>query len=189
MAGKSETRGTGSAFDNELGKSVAESAQRIWLAGLGAFERAREEGPRVFDALVEQGQQMNERARDAAEQALRTVREGAGAAGGTFGRLEQAIEERIVRTLGRMGVMTRAEVNDLSAQVSELADEMRGLMKDAARSSPGQRASGTGRAGKAARKATRRAKGAAKAAARGARRTASATARAAAGKKRRARHR
>ena len=189
MARKSDPGGASSTFDSELGKSVTDSAQRIWLAGLGAFERAREEGPRVFDALVEQGQQMNERARDAAEQALRTVREGAGAAGGTFGRLEQAIEERIVRTLSRMGVMTRAEVNDLSAQVSELADEMRGLMKDAARSSPGQRASGTGRAGKAARKATRRAKGAAKAAARGARRTASATARAAAGKKRRARHR
>ena len=124
MAGKGESRGAGSAFDNELGKSVADSAQRIWLAGLGAFERARDEGPRVFDALVEQGQQVNDRAREATEQALRTVRESANAAGGTFGRLEQAIEERIARTLSRMGVITRAEVNDLSAQVSQLADEM-----------------------------------------------------------------
>ena len=129
MAGKGDTRGAGSAFDNELGKSVADSAQRIWLAGLGAFERARDEGPRVFDALVEQGQQMNERAREAAEQALQSVRESANAAGGTFGRLEQAIEERIARTLNRMGVITRAEVNDLSAQVTQLADEMRGMMR------------------------------------------------------------
>ncbi len=94
---------------------------------------------------------MNERARDAADQALRTVREGANAAGGTFGRLEQAIEERIARTLGRMGVITRAEVNDLSAQLSELAEEMR-LMNAQARSSAGARASAPARAGKAKRK-------------------------------------
>src|SRR5438552_12629241 len=156
MARKSDTSGTGSAFDNEVGKWVSDSAKRVWLAGLGAFERARGEGPRVFDALVEQGQQMNERAREAAEQALRTVREGAGAAGGTFGRLEQAIEERIARTLSRMGVITRAEVNDLSAQVSELAEEMRGLMRTQARSSPGPRA------GKAKRKPGRRVKAVAK---------------------------
>jgi len=99
---------------------------------------------------------MNESARDAAEQALRTVREGANAAGGTFGRLEQAIEERIARTLSRMGVITRAEVNDLSAQVSELAEEMRGLMRTQARSSPGPRA------GKAKRKPGRRVKAVAK---------------------------
>jgi len=161
MARKSDPREAGSAFDSELGKSVADSAQRIWLAGLGAFERAREEGPRVFDALVEQGQQMNERARDAAEQALRSVRDGADAAGGTFGRLEQAIEERIARTLGRMGVITRAEVNDLSAQLSELAEEMR-LMNAQAHSSAGPRASAPARAGKAKRKPGRRVKAAAK---------------------------
>ena len=161
MARKSDPQGASSTFDSELGKSVADSAQRIWLAGLGAFERAREEGPRVFDALVEQGQQMNERARDAAEQALRTVRDGANAAGGTFGRLEQAIEERIARTLSRMGVITRAEVNDLSAQVRDLADEMRGLMSAAARSPGGRRAPGKPRASKAPRKAARSAKGAA----------------------------
>ena len=156
MAGKSETRGAGSAFDNELGKSVAESAQRIWLAGLGAFERARDEGPRVFDALVEQGQQMNDRAREAAEQALRSVRDGANAAGGTFGRLEQAIEERIARTLSRMGVITRAEVNDLSAQVTQLAEEMRGMMQDRAAARGGSRRA----AAKPKRAAARRGKSA-----------------------------
>ena len=159
-AGKNDPRGTGSPFDSELGKSVSDSAQRIWLAGLGAFERAREEGPRVFDALVEQGQQMNEKAREAAEEALRTVRESANAAGGTFGRLEQAIEERIARTLSRMGVITRAEVNDLSAQVSQLAEEMRGVMRSRAAASRG---SPKRAAAKPKRKAARRAKGAAKA--------------------------
>ena len=154
-AGKNDPRGTGSPFDSELGKSVSDSAQRIWLAGLGAFERAREEGPRVFDALVEQGQQMNEKAREAAEEALRTVRESANAAGGTFGRLEQAIEERIARTLNRMGVITRAEAADLSAQVGQLADEMHGLMRQSR--SPAAAAGSGKRRAKAAKTVKRRA--------------------------------
>ena len=154
MAGKNDPRGAGSAFDSELGKSVSDSAQRIWLAGLGAFERAREEGPKVFDALVEQGQQMNDKARGAAEEALRTVRDSANAAGGTFGRLEQAIEERIARTLNRMGVITRAEVNELSAQVGQLADEMHGLVRQS-RAAPAPRARKAA-AGKRRVKATKR---------------------------------
>jgi poly(hydroxyalkanoate) granule associated protein phasin len=88
------------------------------------------------------------------EEALRTVRESANAAGGTFGRLEQAIEERIARTLNRMGVITRAEVADLSAQVGQLADEMHGLMRQSR--SPAAAGSGKRRA-KAAKTVKRRA--------------------------------
>ena len=34
------------------GKSIVESAQHIWLAGLGAFAKAQDEGTRLFEALV-----------------------------------------------------------------------------------------------------------------------------------------
>lgn len=53
--------------------SIADSAQKIWLAGLGAFERARAEGPRMFDLLVEQGMAIGGRAREAADEALRML--------------------------------------------------------------------------------------------------------------------
>lgn len=149
MASKSRT----TPDDGEAAKALADSAQRIWLAGLGAFERARSEGPRMFDALVEQGKTLGGRAREAADQALRNVRDGAGGAASGFDRLEQVFEERVSRSLGRLGVLTRAEVSDLSKQVQELTDEVRAMMKRS-----GGAAAGSAR--RTAKKAAKRATGA-----------------------------
>jgi len=137
--------------DDDAAKAFADSAQRIWLAGLGAFERARTEGPRMFDALVDQGKALGSRAREAADQALRNVREGASGATEGFDRLEQVFEERVSRSLGRLGVLTRAEVNDLSQQVRDLTDEVRSMMQrsgtgvESAARRGGKGASGTAR--------------------------------------------
>ncbi len=38
-----------------LAGSVKESAQQIWLAGMGAFAKAQAEGGKVFEALVKEG--------------------------------------------------------------------------------------------------------------------------------------
>ena len=42
--------------ENQLAQTVRESAQQIWLAGLGAYAKAQEEGNKVFDALVKEGE-------------------------------------------------------------------------------------------------------------------------------------
>ena len=39
----------------DLSKSVLDSSRQIWLAGLGAFSRAQQEGRKAFDTLVKQG--------------------------------------------------------------------------------------------------------------------------------------
>lgn len=157
----SQTRGTAA----DAGNAIGDSAQKIWLAGLGAFERARAEGPRMFDTLVEQGKSLGGQAREAADQALRNLREGATSAGGRFDKLEQVFEDRVSRSLKRLGVLTRGEVADLNQGVRDLADQVRGLMsqqKGAATRSgksakrTAKRASGTVK--KTARKTTKRAK-------------------------------
>ena len=38
--------------DSQLSATIRESAQQIWLAGLGAFAKAQQEGNKVFDALA-----------------------------------------------------------------------------------------------------------------------------------------
>ncbi|MGZ5659782.1 MAG: phasin family protein [Usitatibacter sp.] len=114
--------------DSDTAKAVADSAQKIWLAGLGAFERAKAEGPKVFEMLVEQGRGFAERAQSAAGEALRNVREGAGEAGGRFDKFEQAVEERLARSVGRLGLLTRGEVDELSKQVRDLADSVHEMM-------------------------------------------------------------
>jgi len=148
---------------NDTARAINESAQKIWLAGLGAFERARAEGPRMFDTLVEQGKSLGGQARDAADQALRTLKEQASGAGGRFDKLEQVFEDRVSRSLRRLGVITRSEVEDLSQGVRDLSDQVREMM------SQQQRGTAAPKAKKAARKAGAKAKRTAKKAAKRAR--------------------
>ncbi|HUJ00630.1 MAG TPA: phasin family protein [Usitatibacter sp.] len=124
MARRKGSRGTSRASAD---KTVRDSAQKIWLAGLGAFERARTEGPRMFDALVEQGRTMGARAAGAADQALKTMR-GADYAG-RFDKLEKLFEERVATSLKRLGVLTTGQVEDLARQVRELNDRLQAYGK------------------------------------------------------------
>ena len=154
---RSRKRAGAGASDN-VAQAMRDSAQKIWLAGLGAFERAKSEGPRMFDTLVEQGKGLRARASEAADQALKTVREQAGEAQGKWDKLEQVFEDRVSRSLNRLGVLTSREVGDLSRQVDELNRTVREMMR-----SGGAKASAAGKRGARKAKAARpKAKGRAK---------------------------
>jgi poly(hydroxyalkanoate) granule-associated protein len=131
MAGtkRSRRRSPGSAADPS--RAARDSAQKIWLAGLGAFERARTEGPRVFEALVAQGRTMGARAVGAADQALHAMRQ-AGSRGPEWEKLQKAFEERLARSLKRLGVLTRDQVADLTRQVDEINRSLRAYAGKAA---------------------------------------------------------
>jgi poly(hydroxyalkanoate) granule-associated protein len=129
MAARSRKSSSTASSRDQLAQAMRDSAQKIWLAGLGAFERAKSEGPRMFETLVEQGKGLRSRASEAADQALKTVREQAGEAQGKWDKLEQVFEDRVSRSLGRLGVLTAKEVGDLSRQVEELNQTVRDLMR------------------------------------------------------------
>jgi poly(hydroxyalkanoate) granule-associated protein len=142
---------------------LRDSAQKIWLAGLGAFERAKSEGPKMFETLVEQGRALGVKAREGADQAMRAMREGANDAGGKWDKLEQVFEQRVAKSLNRLGVITSKEVDDLSRQVRELNDNVRNMMRGGA--GPAKKAAPKRKASKAkagTRKATAKRKKAAK---------------------------
>lgn len=143
MARKTKTTGrrsTKAAADNQLAQAVVDSAQKIWLAGLGAFARAKTEGDKLFDVLVERGTQLRGQASQAADQALKNVRATADAtaqqAAGRWDKLEQVFEDRVSRSLGRLGVLTSKDVDVLARQVSDLNDSVRALMGGAKKSAP-----------------------------------------------------
>jgi poly(hydroxyalkanoate) granule-associated protein len=141
MAGssrKSRARGPGASGD-PTAQAVRDSAQKIWLAGLGAFERARTEGPRMFETLVEQGRNMGARAVGAADDVLKTVRQGDYS--GRWDKLEQVFEDRVSRSLQRLGVLTSREVDGLAQQVRDLNEHVRELMSG--RGTGGKAAGGT----------------------------------------------
>lgn len=132
MARKAKSRTHSDSGSSDSAQAIRDSAQKIWLAGLGAFERARTEGPRMFETLVEQGRSMGARAMGAADEALKTVRE-ANYSGGRWDKLEQVFEDRVSKSLGRLGVLTARDVEDLSRQVSELNDTVRKMMASTTR--------------------------------------------------------
>ncbi|MFA5124006.1 phasin family protein [Zavarzinia sp.] len=119
--------------DSQLSATIRESAQQIWLAGLGAFAKAQREGNKVFDALVRQGESIQKSTRKVAED---KVTEMAAKATGTWDKLEQVFENRVARSLHSLGVPTRDDVAALSKRVAELKAEVEKLNKAAGKPAP-----------------------------------------------------
>ena len=103
-----------------LSRSLVESAQQIWMAGVGAFTRAQGEGSKLFEALVKEGMNIEkttrklaggrvDAVRDAMEDRVGAVR---GRASDTWDRLEKVFEDRVQRALVRL----TARVDALSAR-------------------------------------------------------------------------
>jgi poly(hydroxyalkanoate) granule-associated protein len=113
-------------------KAITDSAQQIWQAGLGAFARAQQEGGRFFEQLVQQGKKLESTTREAAETAMKTVKKQAAdtveEATGRWDKLEQVFEERVSRSLNKLGVLTAKDVDQLTRKVADLNDSVRALM-------------------------------------------------------------
>ena len=114
----------GGLTENQLALTVKDSAQQIWLAGLGAFAKAQEEGGKVFEALVKEGETIQARTRKLTDEKIAVV---AGKAAGTWDRLEQVFEDRVARALGSLGVPSKKDIDKLSKRVVELTAVVQGL--------------------------------------------------------------
>lgn len=107
----------GGSSETQLAETIKNSAQQIWLAGLGAFAKAQEEGSKVFEALVKEGESIQKRTREAAEDKVAEARK---VATGTWDKLETVFEERVARALHSLNVPTKKDIDSLSARIAEL---------------------------------------------------------------------
>jgi poly(hydroxyalkanoate) granule-associated protein len=110
--------------ENQLAQTVKDSAHQIWLAGLGAFAKAQEEGSKVFDALVKEGESIQNKTRKVADEQIAVV---TGKAVGTWDRLEQVFEDRVARALSSLGVPSKKDIDKLSKRVAELTSVVQKL--------------------------------------------------------------
>ena len=100
--------------ENQLAQTVKDSAHQIWLAGLGAFAKAQEEGTKVFDALVKEGESIQNKTRKVADEQIAVV---TGKAVGTWDRLAQVFEDRVARALSSLGVPSKKDIAKTDAVV------------------------------------------------------------------------
>ena len=116
----------------DLSGTVKESAQQIWLAGLGAFAKAQEEGSKVFDSLVKEGMSIQRKTQSAAGEKLSEATtkmatmatDLSSRASGQWDKLETIFEGRVSKALGKLGVPTAREIEVLSARIEELNRNM-----------------------------------------------------------------
>lgn len=116
-------------MDSAIAQNIKDSAQQIWAAGLGAFSKAQGEGGKVFDALVQEGFNLQKKTQSAAEEKLSAVAskvtDMAGdvgkQAGQQWDKLESIFEERVAKAMKRLGVPSAKDVEALSQRLDALS--------------------------------------------------------------------
>lgn len=148
LAEKQATNPAG-LLDSQLAQTVKDSAQQIWLAGLGAFSKAQAEGGKVFDTLMAEGSKLQKRTQSLAEDRLGSVADKMTAMAGEVGhkagaqwdKLESIFEERTARAMAKLGAPTAKDVAALAARVDELAAAVAALAKaQGGKAAPGKAA-------------------------------------------------
>ena len=136
MADK-QAASSGRLFDSALAGQVKDSAQQIWLAGMGAFSRAQAEGTKVFEALVKEGATLQKKTTSAAEDKITEVTsrmsnmagDVQAKAGQHWDKLEGIFEERTARALNKLGVPSAKDVEALMARIDALSAQVAKLSK------------------------------------------------------------
>ena len=108
--------------------SVKDSAQQIWQAGLGAFNKAQAEGTKAFEALVKEGVSFQRKTQSAAEEKISEAtskmstmaNDISSKASGQWDKLESIFEDRVAKALNKLGVPSAKDVNALIDRIDEL---------------------------------------------------------------------
>ncbi|MHB1249330.1 MAG: phasin family protein [Polaromonas sp.] len=117
---------------SHLSGAVKESAQQIWLAGLGAFSKAQAEGGKVFETLVKEGQSIQRKTQSAAEEKISEATSKMATmasdiqsrAGHQWDKLENIFEERVAKAMNKLGAPSAKDVDALAARIDELNKNM-----------------------------------------------------------------
>lgn len=135
MVKKTSASASDANSGNQLAAAIKDSASQIWLAGLGAFAKAQEEGTKVFEALVKEGSTIQMRTKSFTEDKLgevtgkvsKTAGDVAKQATQSWDKLESVFEERVARALARLGIPTNTDIQALVERVEQLNASVQAL--------------------------------------------------------------
>ncbi|WP_111858026.1 phasin family protein [Acinetobacter sp. CFCC 10889] len=107
--------------------------KQIWLAGLGAFSRAEEEGNKLFDSLVKVGEELESKsvedteveqsAKNVVEKTKETVTE-------TKEKVEKTLDHHVNHSLNRIGLVTAKDLQHLETLILQLHQKVDGLVEE-----------------------------------------------------------
>jgi poly(hydroxyalkanoate) granule-associated protein len=128
-----------------IARDLGDNAHQVWLAGIGALNRAQSEGSRLFEQLAEEGRQVGDGATPGAGGAagrLEGLRQNLDAAmgraqaraGEAWESMGRAFEQRVQQTLRQLDVPTRDDLDALGARIDALTRELQRQQPAAAQS-------------------------------------------------------
>lgn len=143
-----------------LSGAIKDSAQQIWLAGLGAFSKAQEEGGKAFESLVKEGLSIQRKTQAVAEERLSEATNKVSSmatdisskASGQWDKLESIFEERVAKALNKLGVPSARDVDALIKRIDALNEHVQQLggKAPARKTAPAKKAAAARPAAKAA---------------------------------------
>jgi len=131
MAGKKNSDKESSSWVGGIEKY----SRKIWLAGLGIYSKIDQDGPKLFDSLVKDGEKAEKQAKKTAEDVADTAKASTTSrvsgvkdrALGKWGELEEAFDKRLNSAISRLGVPSRNEIKALHQQVDSLTKQIEKL--------------------------------------------------------------
>ncbi|MBD8568652.1 phasin family protein [Pseudomonas syringae] len=134
MAGKKKVEKEGSSWIGEVEKY----SRQIWLAGLGAYSKISNDGSKLFETLVKDGEKAEKQTKAEAQKQIDEVKDTTKAAKsrvgdvkdmalGKWNELEGAFDKRLNSAISRMGVPSRNEVQALHSKVDQLTQQIEQL--------------------------------------------------------------
>lgn len=108
---------------------VKQYTRKAWLAGLGAYAKAGQEGYDYFKELVKTGETVEKDGKKLVNKKMNAVNERvddlkSDAVQAVEGRLEQienAFDQRVARALNRLGMPSRHDLDALSVRLEQLS--------------------------------------------------------------------
>jgi poly(hydroxyalkanoate) granule-associated protein len=115
-------------LDNALAQTIKDSAQQIWLAGMGAFAKAQAEGTQAFEKLIKDGLNLQKKTQGMAEDKINEVTgkmtamagEVTAKAGQHWDKLESIFEQRTAKAMSRLGVPSAKDMAALDARIAKI---------------------------------------------------------------------
>ncbi len=101
----------------KLQDGLFESTRRLWLAGLGTLSVVEEESSEIFDQLIKKGRLVEEKGRKRLSKTKADLESGTD-------DLAEKLDRQVSGVLQKMGVPSRAQVQDLTLRVEQLMEQV-----------------------------------------------------------------
>jgi poly(hydroxyalkanoate) granule-associated protein len=123
------------ATGSPLSGAIKDSAQQIWLAGLGAFSKAQAEGGKAFETLVKEGLSIQRKTQAVAEERISEAshrvsgmaNDISSKAAGQWDKLENIFEDRVAKALNKLGVPSARDIETLMERIDALSQQVHRL--------------------------------------------------------------